>query len=535
MAQFYVSPAQVSALNPITRQRILAQLPDIQRRTRRAKRLRGEADTLREMRDKEYDLGGLAPKAITGLTGNSRASFDPVSRYIPNYSGMGKQLVGAIGGIFGDKAADRAEDEANEARNKEIIESVGQIGQKDLPVGSATENELRAYLGLMGADYKDLGIDDDRTRVHGTKTAKNGDIWVLDNKGDWKNSGIKEKSNYRVMKNDLTGELIQVPTSTVGDSKVATFGGETYTDVTDEAGAGGEAPPPGENIPYTFDPDMAQAPPDVQNVIAADEAGQGNQYVGAPPPGMVPPPPNPTADAMGSAMGMPPAASPAAGAVNVGSAADVAAAKKAAEIDATNAAALPSAQTGALSKAGELDQARINEARKLLPDSENTLQEVEKTAKLLLEHPGLPGILKSDTGDYEAGRWRAHVPDSKAASALMGILMPGSNENDALAVHNQAKGQIFLAAYKTLKGGGQITEIEGTKAEQALARMDRATTEKAYRQAVNDFLDFYRDAVGRMRQTATGQGSAGSIVPSIAPAAPAPAAPPELPPGFIWR
>ena len=52
--------------------------------------------------------------------------------------------------------------------------------------------------------------------------------------------------------------------------------------------------------------------------------------------------------------------------------------------------------------------------------------------------------------------------------------------------HNQLKGKAFLQAFESLKGGGQITEIEGQKAEQAISRLNLALSEKDYTDALNE-------------------------------------------------
>ena len=65
---------------------------------------------------------------------------------------------------------------------------------------------------------------------------------------------------------------------------------------------------------------------------------------------------------------------------------------------------------------------------------------------------------------------------------------------------NQVKGKQFMQAYQSLKGGGQITEVEGQKAEQALARMDTAQTEKAFREATLEFRDEVLRMAGIARQ-----------------------------------
>ena len=55
------------------------------------------------------------------------------------------------------------------------------------------------------------------------------------------------------------------------------------------------------------------------------------------------------------------------------------------------------------------------------------------------------------------------------------------------AIHDQIKGTAFLEAYNTLKGGGQITQIEGEKAEAAQVRLNMAQDEEDYKQALREF------------------------------------------------
>lgn len=50
----------------------------------------------------------------------------------------------------------------------------------------------------------------------------------------------------------------------------------------------------------------------------------------------------------------------------------------------------------------------------------------------------------------------------------------------------QLEGQAFLQAFESLKGGGQITQIEGEKATQAIGRLDTAQNADDYRDALNE-------------------------------------------------
>lgn len=53
----------------------------------------------------------------------------------------------------------------------------------------------------------------------------------------------------------------------------------------------------------------------------------------------------------------------------------------------------------------------------------------------------------------------------------------------------QLQGQAFLQAFESLKGGGQITEIEGTKATEAIGRLDSAQSPEDYRAALTELRD----------------------------------------------
>jgi len=93
--------------------------------------------------------------------------------------------------------------------------------------------------------------------------------------------------------------------------------------------------------------------------------------------------------------------------------------------------------------------------------------------------------------------------------------IPATDAYDFATMNRQAQGQTFLQAYQSLKGGGQITEVEGMKAEQAIARLDRAQSEEAYLAALKDLEDVIRAGTERARQRA---GQAPGQTPAPAPA-----------------
>jgi hypothetical protein len=108
-----------------------------------------------------------------------------------------------------------------------------------------------------------------------------------------------------------------------------------------------------------------------------------------------------------------------------------------------------------------------------------------KTIEQIRQHPG-----KS----YAVG----------AVSVLPGI--PGTQQRGFIELSKQLEGKTFLEAFNSLRGGGQITEVEGAKATQAIARLSRAQGVDDYDKALSDLEDVIYRGLARARK-ATGQSS----------------------------
>lgn len=65
----------------------------------------------------------------------------------------------------------------------------------------------------------------------------------------------------------------------------------------------------------------------------------------------------------------------------------------------------------------------------------------------------------------------------------------GSSQAGALSYYDQIKGKTFLEAFNSLKGAGQITEVEGQKATDAIARLNRAQSENDAKVALADLRE----------------------------------------------
>jgi hypothetical protein len=82
--------------------------------------------------------------------------------------------------------------------------------------------------------------------------------------------------------------------------------------------------------------------------------------------------------------------------------------------------------------------------------------------------------------------------------------VPGTDARDFQVLLDQIKGGTFLQAFQSLKGGGAITETEGRKAEQAIARLDTAQSEEAFVQSLQELRQIAQDAIGRAERKAQG-------------------------------
>ena len=85
---------------------------------------------------------------------------------------------------------------------------------------------------------------------------------------------------------------------------------------------------------------------------------------------------------------------------------------------------------------------------------------------------------------------------------------------------DRAKGQSFVAAFESLKGGGQITDVEGKKATDAINRLSNQLMDEAeYKVALREARREVEDLLELVRTRARGGGAAASGAPAAAPAA----------------
>ncbi len=120
------------------------------------------------------------------------------------------------------------------------------------------------------------------------------------------------------------------------------------------------------------------------------------------------------------------------------------------------------------------------------PEAQAKAQYTLNLVDELVSHPGLSGAV----GAPGAGKVAARIPGTKEAG-FMSLL-------------NQIQGRQFLEAFESLKGGGQITQIEGDKATQAISRMNTAQSEAEFKAAANEFQSIVSNAMRRSQAKAGG-------------------------------
>ena len=141
----------------------------------------------------------------------------------------------------------------------------------------------------------------------------------------------------------------------------------------------------------------------------------------------------------------------------------------------------------------------VSEANKqIFVDKAKRQQEYAERAPAAIEMMGqtirnindLIGDTKVENGKLVFGKVKPHEGFESAvgwSAAPASGFLPGTPTTDFKERFKQIGGQAFLQAFDTLKGGGQITEIEGAKATAALNRMNLAQSEVEFVKAAREF------------------------------------------------
>lgn len=557
MATFYA---------PSTLEALMQSMPELRKKQRRAEQLRETQKKLEKQASDAQARGpkNYAPQQMGGL-------FPTVQQYQPDYGNAAEQGIGALGGYLMGGQAEGAQGEYDQAQSEAVLRAAQQMGGKPMdPTGAgvgleaaeqqgtpANEAAMRAYMTMIGGPElaKALGEPND-LKARATQIDEDGNVWTQMTNGEWRQAGFKARSGVRSIVDPETGEIIQVSTTTQapGARKVqmaGTSGGGGGAggplanldredlharqmkqesggnqNAVSKAGARGVmqimpdtaaelAAQMGVPVEQIFsdaatnekagrlymDQQLERYGGDQEAALIAYNAGPGNadKWLEAGRDYSVLPVREETEPyvrkILGQTGGGP---SPTGTPAKVGGAQNVAFAKETGKAQAEAAAALGKAEGHADSGIRAVDD-------------------------LLADEKGLRDIVGNKDEFLSYGR----APDA-LADYLVPLFSAGTDAARGYAKWKTVKGSAFLQAFEELRGGGQITEAEGKKAEIAKAALDRSQSYDDVKKALQDIREVMQAGLRRARARAKGDFSgdnalevtmpAGMTSPSTAPA-----------------
>lgn len=121
-----------------------------------------------------------------------------------------------------------------------------------------------------------------------------------------------------------------------------------------------------------------------------------------------------------------------------------------------------------------------SEAKLNIPAARKGFFEMQRNVGELLSHPGFSGSVGVPS--------LAGMASQQPEDSMFKRFSSGTNEAGWKSLYDQIKSGSFLEAYTGLKGGGQITEIEGEKATNARNRLHPNMTENEFKQVANQYI-----------------------------------------------
>jgi len=113
----------------------------------------------------------------------------------------------------------------------------------------------------------------------------------------------------------------------------------------------------------------------------------------------------------------------------------------------------------------------------------------------------LPRVVANADQAVKSIRELKDSPGFEGIFGLRGAIpnFPGSDAANAETRLDQIKGKTFLEAFNSLKGAGQITEVEGKKATDAIARLGKSQSAEEARVSLDDLESVISQATERAR------------------------------------
>lgn len=116
----------------------------------------------------------------------------------------------------------------------------------------------------------------------------------------------------------------------------------------------------------------------------------------------------------------------------------------------------------------------------------------------------LPGAQQAATDVASQVNRLKNDPDLASVLGPVDSITPNisAGSNRVQSYINQLAGGAFLQARTLLKGGGQITDFEGKKAEQAFIRLNQAQSPEDFKSALDDFNDAVQSGLAKLASQA---------------------------------
>lgn len=160
------------------------------------------------------------------------------------------------------------------------------------------------------------------------------------------------------------------------------------------------------------------------------------------------------------------------------------------------------------SKSGNAVETKFPEGRKPLSPFDRAYQQSSGTGLGKLQSEAafdLPRVEQNAAQTLGVlQRMKTHAGRVGSTGFVQGMLPSRSSDQvDFQSLVDQTQGQSFLQAFQMLKGAGQITEVEGQKATQAISRLGNQRLGDAdYLRAITDLEEVIQVGLARARQQA---------------------------------
>lgn len=145
----------------------------------------------------------------------------------------------------------------------------------------------------------------------------------------------------------------------------------------------------------------------------------------------------------------------------------------------------------------------LNQTQRELLTQEKTLKVAELQDKADAKAQAKDAAVSSIENQVAAIDMALNHPGRATGTGLSSIAdprnyIPGTDATNFGAVVEQIKGAAFLQAFQSLKGGGAITEIEGKKAEGAIARLKTTQSDVEFEKSLKELRGIMRDGYRRL-------------------------------------